>query len=291
MARLHSTFLKPTDPHVLRLTVQRSQRISDSFMRVTLGGDDLNRFTRTGWDQWFRLFLPRQPTAEPRLPTTVGAGWWPQVLLMPPHERPHVRNYTVSDFREDKSELDVDFVMHVSGDNDSKDYGDAGEDYAAADVSGVASDWAASAQPGWRVGLLDQGIGWNPPVEPRRVLIVGDETALPAIAGIARDLPADVRGTVVVEVPRAGDRRELTCPDGVDVHWVVRDGDAHKPGQPALAAATTLFDTDLSVANMELATTYAYVSGEQALATGLRRALVARGIPKSHITFCGYWRL
>lgn len=275
MSRLHSSFLKPTDPHVLRLTVSRTERVSPNFMRVTLAGDDLAKFTRMGWDQWFRLFLPQEPTVQPRLPTSAGARWWPQVLRMPAHERPHVRNYTVSDYRDEhgdqQGELDVDFVMHASDADDGSD-------------AGVAAAWAASAEAGWPVGLLDQGIGWNPPARPQHILVVGDETALPAVAGIARDLPADVRGTIIVEVPHAGDRRELGQPDGVDVQWIVRDGDSHKPGRQALAAAA-------SVEFGEPDGMYAYVSGEQALATGLRRALVGRGVPKSHITFCGYWRL
>jgi NADPH-dependent ferric siderophore reductase len=285
MARLHSSFLKPTDPHVLRLTVSRTEQISPNFMRVTLAGDDLAKFTRMGWDQWFRLFLPQEPTVEPRLPTSAGARWWPQVLRMPAHERPHVRNYTVSDYREEQRELDVDFVMHASNDH-AADAGsaDAGSADASAADAGVAAAWAASAQADWPVGLLDQGIGWNPPADPQHMLIVGDETALPAIAGIARDLSADAHGTIIVEVPHAADRRELGQPDGVDVQWIVREGGA-KPGQQALAAATS------APIGGEADAMYAYVSGEQALATGLRRALVSRGVPKSHITFCGYWRL
>jgi NADPH-dependent ferric siderophore reductase len=281
MARLHSSFLKPTDPHVLRLTVSRTEQVSPSFMRVTLAGDDLAKFTRMGWDQWFRLFLPQQPTIEPRLPTSAGARWWPQVLRMPAHERPHVRNYTVSDYRDEQGELDVDFVMHASDDHAA----DAGSADAGGADAGVAAGWAASAQANWPVGLLDQGIGWNPPADPQHLLIVGDETALPAIAGIARDLSADVHGTMIVEVPHADDCRELGQPDGVDVQWIVRDGGA-QPGQQALEAATSA-----SIGGGKADAMYAYVSGEQALATGLRRALVSRGVPKSHITFCGYWRL
>jgi NADPH-dependent ferric siderophore reductase len=285
MARLHSTFLKPAAPHILSLRVRRTARFSPNFMRVTLTGDDLKKFSPMGWDQWFRLFLPQDPTTEPRLPTATGARWWPQVLRMPAHERPHVRNYTVSGFREDDRELDVDFVMHGSEPAEHSE-----DDHSNA--ASVAADWAASAESGWPVGLLDQGIGWNPPAAHNRVLIVGDETALPAVAGIARDLPADAEGTIVVEIPDADDRRDLGQPDGVDVHWIVRDGDASRPGQRALATAisvATASGAPDSITDPDALC--AYVSGEQALATGLRRALVSRGVPKSHITICGYWRL
>jgi len=262
-------------------------------VRITLGGDDLAHFTPMGHDQWFRLFLPRDPHSEPPLPTSAGAMWWPQVLRMPENSRPYVRNYTVSGFRataDGTRELDVDFVLHESptasgaagdGTSESSDGSASGGGY------GVASEWAARAEPGMSVGLLDQGIGWNPPGPFEHALIVGDETALPAVAGIARDLPVDARGTIVVEVPHPDDRRELGQPAGVDVRWIVRDDHAAKPGQQALATAASVAESTGAASGA----LYAYVSGEQALATGLRRALVARGVPKSHITFCGYWRL
>jgi len=282
MPRSHSKPIKPVDPHVLRLRVIHTERIGTSIVRVTLGGHDLTHFTPLGHDQWFRLFLPRDPHTEPPLPTSTNALWWPQVLRMPESTRPYVRNYTVSGFRstaDGARELDVDFVIHEPAHDD-----DARHKPATGGGYGVASDWAASAEPGMPVGLLDQGIGWNPPGPFDHTLIVGDETALPAVAGIARDLSVETRGTIVIEVPHPGDRRELGQPDGVDVHWVVRDGTETKPGQQALATAASIAD------NITPDGMYAYVSGEQALATGLRRALVARGVPKSHITFCGYWR-
>ncbi len=37
------------------------------------------------------------------------------------------------------------------------------------------------------------------------LLLVGDETAVPAVAGILRDLPAEARGAAFLEVPLAAD--------------------------------------------------------------------------------------
>jgi NADPH-dependent ferric siderophore reductase len=272
MPRSHSKPVKPIDPHVLRLTVVRRQVLSDSFVRVTLGGDDLARFTPMGFDQWFRLFIPQRFDEVPRLPTTASARWWPQVLAMPAHDRPHVRNYTVAEFRADPAELDADFVMHEPGRDDRH------RDQPGA---GVAARWAAQAEPGQSVGLLDQGRSWNPVGELDSVLLVADETALPGLAGIAASLPAHVRGTIVAEVPADGDRRELARPPGVEVRWIARGDAAHLPGAAALETASAL--------EIE-GTPQVWVSGEQTLASGLRRALVSKGVPKSHITFCGYWR-
>ena len=50
-------YLKPENPAFYRLTVLGSDRISPSFIRVTLGGDSLSNFRYMGYDHWFRLFL------------------------------------------------------------------------------------------------------------------------------------------------------------------------------------------------------------------------------------------
>lgn len=56
----------PTDPEPANRTaglyaaaVIRAERITPHMMRVTFGGEDLTRLPVRGYDQWFRLFLPR----------------------------------------------------------------------------------------------------------------------------------------------------------------------------------------------------------------------------------------
>lgn len=70
--------------------------------------------------------------------------------------------------------------------------------------------------------------------------------------------------------------------DGVAVHWVVRAPGA-RPGAGALD----------HVRQLPLAgTPYVFAVGESALATGVRRwAVGEKGIPKTNVTFCGYWKL
>ena len=62
------------------------------------------------------------------------------------------------------------------------------------------------------------------PGEAGRVLLVGDETAVPAVAGILRDLPPDAVGTAVLEVPQTEDVQDLVAPAGVEIRWLPRDG-------------------------------------------------------------------
>lgn len=264
--------VKPADAHVVTLNVVGSKRVSPNVVRVTLGGDDMDLFTPMGFDQWFRLFLARDDQDSLRLPTRTSGMWYVQYLATPKARRPWVRNYTVRAARPDLREIDVDFVVH----------GDAGP----------ASSFALSAQPGDRVGLLDQGVGYNPRLPHDWTLVVADETGLPAVAGICESLPDDARGLAVVEIPEAADAQDFRVPAGVELRWVVRDGAEPPagvdprdllPGRLALEAVRS--------AELPSRPVYAYAVGESTLATGVRRHLVNdRGVPKTHVDFVGYWR-
>lgn len=256
---------KPVDPHVLLLEVVTSERVSANVVRVTLGGAGLSRFTPLGFDQWFRLFLPRPGQDTLKLPTRTSGLWYAQYLATAKPKRPYVRNYTVRAYRPDG--LDVDFVVHVD----------------PAGHSGPASTFALEARPGDQVGLLDQGVGYHPRADHDWTLLVADETGLPAVAGICASLPDDARGVAIVELPSLDDVQDFRVPAGVDLRWVARDGGDGVPGRLALE---TLRGADLPTGPV-----WAYLVGESALATGGRRHLVQdRQVPKTNIDFIGYWR-
>ncbi|MEU8659926.1 siderophore-interacting protein [Actinoplanes philippinensis] len=256
---------KPVDPHVLLLEVTGSERISPNIVRVTFGGEGLAKFTPLGFDQWFRLFLPRPGQDTLKLPTRASGLWYAQYLATARPKRPFVRNYTVRAYRPDG--LDVDFVVHVD----------------AAGHSGPASAFALAAKPGDRAGLLDQGVGYNPRADHDWTLLVADETGLPAVAGICESLPGGAAGVAVVEVPSLADRQEFRVPAGVDLRWVAREEPGGVPGQLALAT--------LRAAQLPSGPVWAHLVGESALVTGGRRHLVEeRAVPKGNIDFIGYWR-
>ncbi|GAA1611267.1 siderophore-interacting protein [Actinoplanes couchii] len=256
---------KPVDPHVLLLEVVTSERVSANMVRVTLGGDGLSRFTPLGFDQWFRLFLPRPGQDSLKLPTRTSGLWYAQYLATAKPKRPYVRNYTVRAYRPDG--LDVDFVVHLDDDGNC----------------GPATRFALDAKPGDQVGLLDQGVGYNPRADHDWTLLAADETGLPAVAGICESLPDDARGVAIVEVPSLDDVQEFRKPGGIDLRWVARTGAHAVPG--ALALET------LTAAELPSGPVWAYLVGESALVTGGRRHLVQdRRIPKTNIDFIGYWR-
>lgn len=267
---------KAVDPHVVMAEVVNTKRVTPNMMRVTLGGDDLAHFTPAGYDQWFRLFLPRAGQDMLRLPKRTSGLWYAEYLTTPKAQRPWVRNYTVRAARPDLNEIDVDFVLHAADDETPGDHEHA---------SGPGAGFAEAADRGMRVGILDQGITFDANHPHGWTLLVADESGLPAVAGICESLPDDTRGTAVIEVPTAGDKQEFRAPSGIEVRWVVRS-DAHAvPGQAALAE---LHELELAGPAADV---YAFTIGESSLATGARRHLVnERGVPKGQVDFVGYWR-
>jgi NADPH-dependent ferric siderophore reductase len=249
-----------------RARVLRTERVTPHMVRVTLGGDELRHLPAHGFDQWFRLFLPRGDgeTDFGAVPERFGLSGYLKYLTTRSGSRPPFRNYTVRAHRPEAGELDVDFVVH-------------GE-------MGIAGPWAQRAQPGEQVALIDQGRGFDPVPDAASYVLVGDESALPAICGILRDLPRDAVGQALIEVAEPADEQPYDAPAGMEVRWLPR-ADAHaRPGTQALAALL-----DRTPGRPEgLA---AYLAGEQALVAGGRRHLVAAGVPKAQIAFTGYWKV
>ncbi|MFD1860153.1 siderophore-interacting protein [Aeromicrobium camelliae] len=261
-----SAMVKPRQRELLHLEVRGSYLVSPHFLRVTLGGRDADRFRPMGFDQWFRLFLPTGDVAAldripPKANETLG---YLRFLTM--SDRPLMRNYTVRAYRAGGAagpEIDIDFVVHGPTD----------------DPRSSAAAWATHCSPGDRVAIIDEGIGFNPERGVDDVLLVADETGLPAVSGILGSLPAHARGVAWCEVPGPDDRLELDGPDGVEVRYVVR-GEHEIPGHALLR---TVLGTET--------TGHAFLAGEQGLVSGARRDLVSRGTPADRISFCSYWKL
>ena len=88
------------------------------------------------------------------------------------------------------------------------------------------SSWASQAAPGDRIVVLGPrrgypygGIEFTPP-PGADLLLVGDETAVPAICAVLEQLPDDARGKAFLEVPVAADVQAVRPPAGVDVVWL-----------------------------------------------------------------------
>lgn len=256
--------------------VLATQRLGPSMIRVTFGGEQLRDFNGGGRDQSFSLFLPRPGQYAPSVPFDAGDDWFAQWRATPEDERAIMRSYTVRSQDREHHEVDVDFVVHGTGNSSST-------------PAGPASRWAAEAVPGDRVVLLgpafadNRSIGFQLPEQTDWVLIAADETALPAAAAILEWLPDGLRARAWIEVPDLKDTQELVSPAEADITWLVRDP-ARRPG--------ALLIEEIQGAAFPDGAPYAWLAGESGMVKTLRRHLVGeRGIDRRLVEFAGYWRL
>jgi NADPH-dependent ferric siderophore reductase len=246
----------PASRAMITLEVRRREVLTPGFVSVTLGGPAVRDLVVAGNDQAVRLFFPRAGQSALRMPTVSTEAWIAQLLLQPKSVRPWVRNLTIRRVRPADDELDIEFAVH----------GDS-----------PMSSWVRRAEPGSPAGIFDIGTMYRRPAEVTSQLLVGDETALPAILAILDRTPPTVSTEVLVEVATAADIR-----DAPRIRWFSRDG--RRPGDLVVDAVR---HTDLPAGRF-----YTWVAGESRLATSVRRHLVNdRGVAKRDVSFFGYWRL
>ncbi|MCF7697685.1 siderophore-interacting protein, partial [Mycetohabitans sp. B2] len=93
------------------------------------------------------------------------------------HPRPPARDYTPRRYDRHAGELDLEFALHDAG---------------------PASAWARQAQPGQWLGVGGPRSSLVIPTDFDWHLLIGDDTALPAIARRLDELPADTRVATVI---------------------------------------------------------------------------------------------
>jgi NADPH-dependent ferric siderophore reductase len=236
--------------------VRRTERLTPRMIRVVAGGEDLAAFPDTPHtDRHVKVLFPRPGVRYPE-------SFDMDVIRaeLPREQWPATRTYTVRGFDRAAGELTIDFVHH----------GD----------TGLAGPWAAAARPGDVLRLIgpegayapDPGADWH--------LLVGDESALPAIAAACERVAAGVPVHAVVEVADAAEEQPLSCPADLRVRWLHRD-----PADPDRLVAA------VRALRFPAGRVHAFVHGEAGLVRRVRRHLVGeRGVPREHLSVSGYWR-
>ena len=240
------------------LQVRRVARVTPHMLRVTLGGDDLAGFVSASFDDHVKLFFPPEAGGVPAMPVIGERG----PVFPDDQPRPQTRDYTPRRYDADALELDIDFVLHGDG---------------------AASSWAAQAQAGDYLGVagprgsfvIPEGFDWH--------LLIGDETALPAIARRLAELPAGKRVLAVVETGSPAARMTLDTRADLHMHWV----------HGGAAAADGIGPLERVVHRLVLpeGDGYVWAAGESSVIRAVREYLVReRGIDKSRIRAASYWR-
>jgi NADPH-dependent ferric siderophore reductase len=114
-------------------------------------------------------------------------------------------------------------------------------------------------------------------------LLVGDETAVPAIGRRLQELPAGVRVIAVIEVADAAEELAFDTHTKLEMHWLHRKG--------AAAGNHLLLQRALSEISLPPGEGYAWVAAEAGVAKALRRYLIdQRGLAKDRLKAAAYWK-
>lgn len=245
-------------PFFREMTVRGARNVTRSMRRVTLAGADVEHFASGGLHA--RVLMP-PAGREPRWPIAAADG---RVIWPKGKDELTGRVYTIRRVDPERGELDIDVVLHD-------------------DPGAPGSNWAATAAPGDRVGLM--GPGGGEIVTADWYLLAGDETALPVIARIAESLPPTAKATALIEVEAAADEQPLTSAADIETTWLHR-GDA-APGTTRLLE-TAIRDVTWPAPGVAA---YALVGCEQAAARSIRILLrKERGMGKKESLVAAYWR-
>ncbi|GHC79830.1 siderophore-interacting protein [Streptomyces flavofungini] len=249
--------------------VLRTERLTPSMVRVAFGGSDVARMASGGRGQRVKVFLPQPGQSAPVMPDTDSPDWYAAWRELDPDVRGIMRTYTIRELRRDPHELIVDFAVHAPAPD-------------AHSPEGPASRWARTARPGTSVGVLapvaeeNAAYDFRPPEDTDWILLTGDESALPAVAGILEALPPSTRVLAWLELHDPADRQELPTKADADITWLTGEG-------TTTAAIRT--------ADLPTGAPYAWIAGESATVKAVRRHLVTdRGFDRTRVKFTGYWR-
>jgi NADPH-dependent ferric siderophore reductase len=172
------------------------------------------------------------------------------------------RNYTPRRYNASAGELTIDFALHEAG---------------------PATRWAEQAQPGQSLTIGGPRGSFIIPAAYDWHLLVGDDTALPAIARRLEELPAGTRIVVLAEVDTREDEIPLPTRTNASVHWVHRHGAPVGQSEPLAQALRSL--------PLPQGDFYAWVACESSVAKTLRAQLLAEHGAKPQWTRAsGYWR-
>jgi NADPH-dependent ferric siderophore reductase len=163
------------------------------------------------------------------------------------------RDYTPRRVDSDAREIDIEFALHGHG---------------------AAAEWARNATVGQRaiIGgprgsmILPLAMDWH--------LLIGDDSALPAVTRRLEELPAGAR-VVAVLLVNAADRRTLVTRADASIHWVDSDD----------ALLQVLKDLPL-----QAGAGLAWGGGEAALMARVRQVLVETGMPRQAAKVSAYWK-
>lgn len=227
----------------LHAVVSVRKALSPGRIRLTFSGADVAAFIRTEAAQ--------------------APGTWIKLFVPCTNGGSVGRAYTLRQYDLGKGTFDVDFVMHETGPLSS---------WAQASQAGDAVEFAGPRDGGF---TLRPGSHW--------VVLIGDETALPAIQAILASVPIELPGLVLIETDHPGEHEAFFVGPNIMLSWVKRTQDRSGAAYPLVEA--------LERQVILHGPGQAWVAGESGSVMALRTMLNEKWkLEKTDISAKGYWK-
>ncbi|NTF45088.1 siderophore-interacting protein [Rhizobium rhizogenes] len=170
------------------------------------------------------------------------------------------RDYTPRRYDNDARTLIIDFAIHEAG---------------------PVTQWALDARLGDKLEIGGPRGSAVVSSDIKNWLLIGDETALPAIGRRIEETGGDAHVTAIVAVADGAEHQVFQTDAQLKTHW------AHRPLSQATDASALL----AVLRSIELAPgTFVWIAAEASVTRALRAYLVEeRGYPLSWIKASGYW--
>ncbi|WP_165224010.1 siderophore-interacting protein [Affinirhizobium pseudoryzae] len=238
------------------VTVTGAQDITPHMRRVTFACADVTPFL--SGDMHVRVLIP----PADRTPVWPGVRDDGRIAWPEGEDELVARAYTIRKVDPATGELWIDFFQHpMPG------------------ISTPGADFARDARPGDRIALMGPGGGGRP--DASSLLLIGDETALPAILRILEDLPEGSTAEAIIEVMDADEEQPVSSKADVCVRWIHRET---TDGQNALRNAA---EAAIAAAPADR---YIWIACEKEDIRALRPLVKSKGRAKGTSYLAWYWQ-
>ena len=233
-----------------QVTIQAIEQVTPRVRRIVFGGESLAGF----------------PAPRPGSHIKLLFGAESNGAVDPKKMRSQMRTYTPRAFNPETNELTVEFVLHGDG---------------------LASTWAAQAQVGETLTVAGPGGGMDIPDTLKTMVMLVDESAMPAAGAVLEALPAGCTPIVVCEVEDAHEQRSLSASIEVEPIWLFRQEHTASPG---VLLENHLPSVLASVKDLE--NPFWWIACEANAMRRMRSQLLNQhGVSKKQLVSRGYWKL
>jgi NADPH-dependent ferric siderophore reductase len=233
-------------------TAPRIERVRHELKRRSLVVTEAERITPS----MLRITLAGDDLADF---VSLGADDHVKILVPAADGTEERRDYTPRRYDTAARTLVIDFALHEAG---------------------PITQWAVNARPGDALNIAGPR-GWAVISNVERWLLIGDETALPAIGRRIEEAGAGARITSITAITDAAEQQAFDTKAELTCHW------AYRPLHQATDASALLAILRSVVIEPN---TFIWVAAEATVTRAIRAHLTEeRGYPLSWIKASGYW--